>query len=51
LDRRSIASQTAAHDWESWQSHGEPIAIEPQVFDFIRNRDRVVTKDDLLGSV
>ena len=36
--------------------HGdEPIAIEPQVFDLlaylIQNRDRVVTKDDLLGSV
>ena len=34
---------------------GEPIAIEPQVFDLlaylIHNRDRVVTKDDLLGSV
>ena len=34
---------------------GEPIAIEPQVFDLlaylIQNRDRVVTKDDLLGSV
>jgi TolB-like protein/tetratricopeptide (TPR) repeat protein len=33
----------------------EPIAIEPQVFDLlaylIQNRDRVVTKDDLLGSV
>ena len=36
-------------------SFGEPIAIEPQVFDvlayLIQNRDRVVTKDDLLGSV
>ena len=34
---------------------GEPIAVEPQVFDLlaylIQNRDRVVTKDDLLGSV
>ena len=34
---------------------GEPIALEPQVFDLlvylIRNRDRVVTKDDLLASV
>jgi len=33
----------------------EPIGIEPQVFDLlaylIQNRDRVVTKDDLLGSV
>ena len=34
---------------------GEPIAIEPQVFDLlaylIQNRDRVITKDDLLGSM
>jgi TolB-like protein/tetratricopeptide (TPR) repeat protein len=34
---------------------GEAIALEPQVFDLlvhlIRNRDRVVTKDDLLASV
>lgn len=34
---------------------GEPISLEPQVFDvlahLIRNRDRVVTKDELLNSV
>jgi DNA-binding winged helix-turn-helix (wHTH) protein len=34
---------------------GEPVALEPQVFDLlaylIQNRDRVVTKDDLLGAV
>ena len=34
---------------------GEPVALEPQVFDLlvllIRNRDRVVTRDDLVGSV
>jgi TolB-like protein len=34
---------------------GEPIALEPQVFDLlvhlIRNRERVVTKDDLLASI
>src|ERR1700690_3832992 len=34
---------------------GEPVTLEPQVFDLlvhlIRNRDRVVTKDDLLASV
>lgn len=33
----------------------EPIAVEPQVFDLlihlIRNRDRVVSKDDLIASV
>src|SRR5689334_7211182 len=35
--------------------HGEPVALEPQVFDLlvhiIRHRDRVVSKDDLLASV
>ena len=34
---------------------GEPIAVEPQVFDLlvylIENRDRVVTKDDLIGNI
>ena len=34
---------------------GEPVGLEPQVFDLlvhlVRNRDRVVTKDDLLDSV
>ena len=34
---------------------GEPIAVEPQVFDFlvylIEHRDRVVSKDDLIGAV
>src|SRR3978361_1187123 len=34
---------------------GKPIALEPQVFDLlvhlIRNREHVVTKDDLLDSV
>jgi DNA-binding winged helix-turn-helix (wHTH) protein/pimeloyl-ACP methyl ester carboxylesterase len=33
----------------------EPVAIEPQVFDLlvhlVRNRDRVVTKDDLIASI
>jgi len=33
----------------------EPVALEPQVFDLlvhlVRNRDRVVTKDDLIASV
>jgi TolB-like protein len=35
--------------------NGEQIALEPQVFDLlvylIRNRDRIVTKDDLLASI
>ena len=34
---------------------GEPIAVEPQVFDLlvylVQNRDRVVSKDDLIASV
>lgn len=34
---------------------GEPIAVEPQVFDLIvclvRNRDRVVTRDDLIAEI
>src|SRR6188474_1701970 len=34
---------------------GDPIAMEPQVFDLlvylIRNRERVVTKDDLMSAV
>src|SRR5580693_8906095 len=35
--------------------HGQPVALEPQVFDLlvhlIRNRDHVVSKDDLIGAV
>ena len=35
--------------------NGEPVALEPQVFDLlvhlIRNRDRVITKADLLDSL
>ena len=34
---------------------GKPIAVEPQVFDLleylVRNRERVVTKDDIIASV
>ena len=34
---------------------GEPVALEPQVFDLlvylVRNRDRVVSKDDLIVSI
>src|ERR1022692_4362903 len=34
---------------------GEPVALQPQVFDLlvylIRNRERVVTKDDLVSAV
>ena len=34
---------------------GEPVAVEPQVFDLlvylVRNRDRVVSKDDLIEAI
>jgi DNA-binding winged helix-turn-helix (wHTH) protein len=39
---------------ELWRG-AEPVAVEPQVFDLlvylVRNRDRVVSKDDLLAAV
>jgi DNA-binding winged helix-turn-helix (wHTH) protein len=39
-------------DQRELRRRGEPIALEPQVFDLlvylVRNRHRVVTKDDLL---
>src|SRR5215469_16004955 len=39
---------------ELWRG-SEPIAVEPQVFDLlaylVQHRDRVVSKDDLLGAV
>ena len=53
----SFALATTCLTWRavSCGMRGEPIALEPQVFDLlaylIQNRDRVVTKDDLLGSV
>src|SRR5262245_26621531 len=35
--------------------HGAPVSLEPQVFDvlvyLVKNRDRVLTKDDLLSAV
>jgi DNA-binding winged helix-turn-helix (wHTH) protein len=34
---------------------GEPVSVEPQVFDLlvplIRNRDRVVSKEDLIATI
>jgi DNA-binding winged helix-turn-helix (wHTH) protein len=39
---------------ELWRG-SEPVAVEPQVFDLllylVRNRDRVVSKDDLIAAV
>ena len=39
---------------ELWRS-GKPVAVEPQVFDLleylVRNRDRVVSKDEILNSI
>jgi pimeloyl-ACP methyl ester carboxylesterase/DNA-binding winged helix-turn-helix (wHTH) protein len=42
-------------DRRELQREGEPVAVEPQVFDLlvyvVQNRDRVVSKDDLIASV
>ncbi len=42
-------------DLRELRRNGEPLAVEPQVFDLlcylIENRDRIVTKDDLIASV
>ena len=39
----------------SFPARGEPIAVEPQVFDLliflVENRDRIVTKDDLIEKI
>jgi DNA-binding winged helix-turn-helix (wHTH) protein/pimeloyl-ACP methyl ester carboxylesterase len=42
-------------DWRELRRAGEPVPVEPQVFDLllhlVRNRERVVSKDDLLDAV
>src|SRR6478672_7305992 len=42
-------------DKREFTRHSEPIAMEPQVFDLLlyllQNRDRVVSRDDLIASV
>ena len=50
-----FADHTLDTDRRELRHGSEPIAVEPQVFDLlnhlIRNRDRVVSKDDLIASV
>jgi TolB-like protein/cytochrome c-type biogenesis protein CcmH/NrfG len=50
-----FADHTLDADRRELRRGSEPIAVEPQVFDLliylVRNRDRVVSKDDLIGSV
>jgi DNA-binding winged helix-turn-helix (wHTH) protein len=50
-----FADHTLDPDRRELHCGPEPIAVEPQVFDLlihlIRNRDRVVSKDDLIASV
>jgi len=50
-----FADHTLDTDRRELRRGGEPIAVEPQVFDLltylVQNRERVVSKDDLLASV
>ena len=50
-----FADHTLDTDRRELRRGGEPIAVEPQVFDLlvylVQNRDRVVSKDDLIASV
>ncbi|MDH3668013.1 MAG: winged helix-turn-helix domain-containing protein [Paracoccaceae bacterium] len=49
---RDIELDTASMEL---RSNGAPVSVEPKVFDLLRllieNRDRVVTRDDLIASV
>ena len=51
----SFADRTLDVERRELRRGAEPVAVEPQVFDLlvylIRNRDRVVSKDDLIASV
>ncbi|HSZ75469.1 MAG TPA: winged helix-turn-helix domain-containing tetratricopeptide repeat protein, partial [Rhizomicrobium sp.] len=53
--RFSFADHTLDTDRRELRRGPEPIAVEPQVFDLliylINNRDRVVSKDDLIASI
>src|SRR6516162_963273 len=53
--RLLFGDHTLDPDRRELRRGSEPIAVEPQVFDLlihlIRNRDRVVSKDDLIASV
>ena len=50
-----FADHTLDTDRRELRRGSEPIAVEPQVFDLliylVQNRDRVVSKDDLIASV
>ena len=50
-----FAGHTLDTDRRELHRAAEPVAVEPQVFDLlvclVRNRDRVVSKDDLIASV
>ena len=50
-----FANHTLDTDRRELRRGSEPIAVEPQVFDLlvylVQNRDRVVSKDDLIASV
>src|SRR5580700_9691103 len=50
-----FANHTLDTDRRELHRGSEPIAVEPQVFDLlvylVQNRDRVVSKDDLIASV
>ena len=50
-----FADHTLDTDRRELRRGSEPVAVEPQVFDLLvyllRNRDRVVSKDDLIASV
>ena len=53
--RLFFADHTLDTDRRELRHGSEPVAVEPQVFDLliylIQNRDRVVSKDDLIASV
>jgi DNA-binding winged helix-turn-helix (wHTH) protein len=51
----SFAASTLDGERRELRHGAEPVAVEPQVFELlvhlVQNRDRVVSKDDLLASV
>ena len=53
--RYTFETYTLDTDRRELRRAADLIALEPQVFDLleylIRNRDRVVSKDDLIGSI
>ena len=53
--RFSFADHTLDADRRELRRGSQPVAVEPQVFDLlvylVENRDRVVSKDDLIAAV